>query len=129
MIKDRSYLILVALLDNDQHPLLRFREHHLIGGHSLCSARHLEDIYFQTAPTSGSALHRGAGEPRCPQVLHAYNPVGLRKMQTGLDEQFFQKGVAHLHRRAQLTLILEGSRGKTRSTVESIPAGIGADQH
>ena len=87
-------------LEHQQHALLAFREHHLIGGHAGLALRHVVQDQLDADAAFAGHLHGGGGEPGRAHILDGDDGVGLHQLQAGLDEQFFGERIADLHGRA-----------------------------
>ena len=83
-------------LDGQQHPFLRFGQHHLIRRHLVLTARHFSDINVDAQFTSFRHLHCCARNPRRSAVLHSDNARQLNGFKTRFDENFFEEGITDL---------------------------------
>ena len=127
LVADLVDFLLAALLRHEEHPLLRFGEHHLVRGHPRLAARHRVDV--EEEPTAGARGHldRRRGQPRRAHVLDADQAVGLEKFEAGFEKQFLHEGIAHLHGGALLlALLVELGRGHG-GAVDAVAAGARAD--
>ena len=105
-VENRPRHVLPVGADDDQHPLLAFRQHHLVGGHAGFALRHRIQIKLDADLALARHLHRGTGQPGRPHVLNGDDGVGGHQFQAGFDQQFLGERVAHLHGRALLLGIL-----------------------
>ena len=112
----------------DQHPLLRFGQHHLVGRHALFPAADPVDVDVDPAMASMGELAGRAGEPGRAQILDGGDAVELVQPQARLTQQLLEERIAHLDRRSALGgSLIHLHRGEGRP-VNAIAPGIGADQ-
>ena len=71
LLEDALDLGLAALLDDEQHALLRFGEHDLVGRHAGLALRHVLDVDLDAAAAARAHLGRRTGQPGRAHVLHA----------------------------------------------------------
>src|SRR5450432_2434913 len=119
--------VLPALLRHQQHALLAFGEHDLIGGHAGFALR--DAVQFDLNSDFAAAAHfaSGAGEAGCAHVLNTDDCAGLHGFDAGFEQQLFHERVAHLHVGALLFgLFGEFGAGHGRA-VDAIAAGARAD--
>ena len=79
---------------------MRFRQHHLVGGHTVFAHRDLFQIEPHTKAALVAHFDRRACEPRGPHILNGDNRTCRHEFETGFHQALFCKGIAHLHRRA-----------------------------
>ena len=128
-MEDALDLALTAALDDDEHPLLRFRQHHVVRRHPALTPGHPRDV-DACARTfhPPSAFRHGGCEAGGAEVLDRNHGIGVRKVHARFEEAFFEEGVADLHRRPALrAVVVQLDRGERRA-VDSVPAGVGTDQ-
>ncbi len=82
---------------DDQHPLLRFREHDLIRGHARFALGHPGQVDLDPATAAAGRFASGAGQAGRAHVLHAHHRLRvLEKFQAGLQQQLLNEGIADL---------------------------------
>ena len=111
-----------------QHPLLRLRQHHLVAGHSRLAAMHPVNVQYETTSAASDGFHRRAGEAGRAQILQRADFACGQGLQARFNQRLFQKGIAHLHRGAQLLLFLKGAGRQPGRAVNPVPSGAGAHQ-
>ena len=112
-----------------QHALLRFREHHLVGGHIDFALRDLFQIQSHAKATLVAHLHGGAGQTRRAHVLNGDHGTGLHQLQRGFHQAFFGERVADLNGGA---LFFDGVVKLCRRhgrTTNPVAAGLGTEVH
>ena len=97
LLEHRFDLPLAPGLRDEQHPLLRFREHDLVRGHAGLALRHERHLDVHTALAARTHLGGGAGQAGRAHVLDADQRVGLHDLEAGLHEELFHEGIADLH--------------------------------
>ncbi len=119
-------LLFPPLLHHQQHAFLRFGEHDLVGRHPSLALRHQLQIDLDAGTAPAAHLAGRAGQPGRAHVLNAHDGPGLHRLQTGLQQQLFHEGVAHLDI-GPLLLGLLGELGRGhRGPVDAVAAGLGA---
>ena len=118
---------LAAGLEDRQHPLLAFREHHLVGRHAFFALWHVIEVELDAdAPLAGH-LDRGGGETRRAHVLDRGHGARRHQLQRRLDQQLFGEGVADLNGGALfvggVVELLAGHGG----AMDPVAAGLGAE--
>ncbi len=111
LLEDRARRRLLLGAKDHQHPLLAFREHHLVGGHAALAQRDAIEVQADTQPTLIAHLDGRAGQARRAHVLDGDDCVGSHQLEAGLHQALFGEGVADLHRR---TLFLDRRRTRPR---------------
>ena len=127
LFEDAIAVLLAARLEDGQHALLRFRQHHLIGRHVLLALRHLVEIERDAEAALARHLDGGRGQARRAHVLNGGDRAGGHQLQRGLDQKLFRERVADLHRGALFLGILgELDRGHG-GAVDAVAAGLRAE--
>ena len=98
--KDRAGDIFQFWLQNHQHPLLAFGQHHLVSGHMRFALRHRIQLQLDAKPALIAHLYRRAGQASGPHVLDRDHSTRGHKFQTRFQQTLFGEGVANLHCRA-----------------------------
>ena len=88
MIEDLSCGRLSLRPDDHEHPLLRFRQHHLVGAHPLFPPADAVDIDVDTPTAAMGQLARGTRQSGGAQVLDRRHAVKLVEAQARLTEKF-----------------------------------------
>ena len=119
-------VVFAAGLQDRQHPLLAFRQHHLVGGHAGFALGHGVEVEFDADAALARHLHRGRGEARRSHVLDRGDGAGGHQLQRGLDQELFGEWVAHLHRRALFVGGVVEFLRRHRRAVDAVAPGLGA---
>ena len=127
LLEDPLDLGLAPLLHDEQHPLLRLRQHDLVGRHAGLALRHARHVDLDAGAAARSHLARRARQAGGPHVLNADERVGLHHLETGLEEQLLHERIADLHRRALLRELVVELRRRHRRAVNPVAARLGAD--
>ncbi len=112
---------------DEEHALLRLREHDFVGGHAGFALGDEVELDGDAELALGAHLAGGAGEAGCAHVLDAEDGAGLHDFEAGLEEEFFEEGVAHLDVGALLFGALGELFGGHGGAVDAVAAGLGAD--
>jgi len=117
LVEDRLHLGLAPLVDDDEHALLRLREHDLVARHVRGPLRHLVQLDLDARAGARGRLAGGAGQARRAHVLHAGHAPGRQELEAGLADELLHEGIAHLHGPALLLgrLLGEVLRGEGRA--------------
>ena len=129
--EQRQHVVEVLGLRDDQHPLLRLGQHHLVRRHARLAPRHARDIDVDTGSGARGGLDGARGQPGRAEVLQALDPVAvlLRQFDAGLEQQLLHERIADLHGGAAvLGGVVQLHRGEGRA-VDAVAAGVGADEH
>ena len=106
-MEDAFDLALTASLDDDQHPLLRFREHHVVRSHPTFAPRHPPDVDSRAGtidPTRAFGDRRG--QAGSAQVLDRDHGVGVREVHACFEQAFLEERVADLDGGTSLGAVL-----------------------
>ena len=123
----RLNVLLVAPLDDEQHPLLGLGKHQLVGGHAGFTARDLVEVETDPRPGAARHLEGRAGQPRRPHVLDPDDPVRLHELQTRLEQELLCERIADLDGRPlDLRALAELAR-RHRGSVNPVAARLRAD--
>ena len=125
--EDRFGHLFPARLQHHQHALLRFAEHHFIGGHAGFAARHLVHVENDADFAIGRHLDAGTGQARCTHILDRDNRVARHQFEAGLDQQFLGERIADLHGRTLLVAVIVKFGARHGRAVNPVAAGLGAD--
>ena len=116
-----------ALLGDEQHALLRLRQHDLVRRHAGFALRHERDVDLDAGAAARSHLGGRAGQAGRAHVLDADERVGLHHLEAGLEQQLLHERIADLHRRALLRRLLVELGRRHRRAVDAVAAGLRAD--
>ena len=105
LAEDAEDFFFAALFGHEQHALLRFGEHDLVGRHAGFALRHAVEIDLDADSAAAAHLAGGAGEAGGAHVLNADDGAGLHRFEAGFEQQLFQERIAHLHVGALLLAI------------------------
>ena len=95
--EDAEDFVLAALLGHQQHALLRFGEHDLVGRHAGFALRHAVQIDLDADFAAAAHLAGGAGQAGGAHVLNADDRAGLHGFEAGFEQQLLHERIAHLH--------------------------------
>ena len=124
LVEDALDLGFAAALDDQQHALLRFRQHDLVRRHAGLALRHQRDVDLDARAAARSHLGRGTGQAGGAHVLNADERVGLHHLEARLEQQLLHERIAHLHGRPLLgRLLVELGRRHGRA-VDAVAAGF-----
>jgi hypothetical protein len=126
-VEDLARQLLAAGFQHDQHALLAFGEHELVGVHAGLAHRHLVELDDHAKPALGRHLERRAGEAGRAHVLDGDDGVGRHQLQAGFEQQLLHEGIADLHRRPFALAILVEFGRRHGGAVDAVAAGLGAD--
>ena len=127
LFKDVHDRLLVALLHDDEHALLRLAQQRLVRRHARLALRHFCEIDFHARATTARRLARRARESRCAHVLDARHRVGREQFEARLEQQLLAKWIAHLHRRPVLLALLREVARRERRAREPVASRLRAD--
>ena len=124
-VKDRPGDGFFFRFQDHQHPLLGFRQHHLVGGHVQLAGGHL----IQVQPDSQIALvahfDRRTGQAGSAHVLNGNHGTRGHQFQTGLHQPLFGKGVADLDGGALILDRVVEFRAGHSGPADSVAPGFG----
>jgi hypothetical protein len=127
LVEDRLRLGLLLGAEHHEHPLLAFRQHHLVGGHARFALRDAVEVEADAEAALVAHLDRRAGEARRAHVLDRDHGAGRHEFEAGLEQALFGEGVAHLHGRALLLdRVVELGRGHGRAA-HAVAPRLGAE--
>src|SRR5207245_10507889 len=110
---------------DDEHPLLRLREHHLERRHAAGASGHPADVDAHADAALRRDLARRAREPRGAEVLHGLDRVDRDELERRLEEELLDERVPHLHGRPLAVVTgTELERGQQRRARDAVAAGI-----
>ncbi len=118
--------MLTARLDDDQHPFLGFRQHHLIGGHVLFALGHMIEIQLDAEAARRGHLHGRGGEAGRAHVLDRADGVFTHQFETRLDQLLLGEGVADLNGGAVLFRAFAEFRRRHGGAVNAVATGLRA---
>ncbi len=132
VVEECLYILDVFFLCDDEHALLAFGEHDLVGTHALFAAWHALKVQNGAGAALGAAFDDGRGKPGGAEVLQADDPVAVfgGEFVAGLHQELFHERVADLDCRAHLfeAGLRVRAAGEAARAVDAVPAGIGADE-
>ena len=126
--EDAEDLVFAAFLGDQQHALLRFGEHDLVG--ASCRLALGDRAEFDLDAGAGAAAHfaGGAGQAGGAHVLDADDGAGAHGFEAGFEEQLLHERIAHL----DVGALLLGDSSVNSAEAIAAPwmpsrAGLGAD--
>ena len=114
-------------LQHHQHPLLAFRQHHLVGGHVLFALRHVVEVEPDPEPALVAHLDRRTGEPGGAHVLDRDYGPGLHEFQRRFHEPFLGERVADLYCRALFFDRVVEFGARHRRAADPVAPGLGTE--
>ena len=96
LVENPLYFLFAALVNDDQHALLRFAKHDFVGRHVRDPLRNLAQINLDAGAGAGGGFASGTGQTR------RAHGAGGEQLQAGFQQQLFHERVPHLHRAALL---------------------------
>src|SRR5258708_18866056 len=127
LFKHAEHFVLAAFLGNQQHALLRFAQHDLVGAHAGFALGHAVEFNFDADAAASAHLAGRAGKSGRAHVLNADDRSGLHGFEASLQQEFFEKWIADLHVR---TFRLRGFAeffARHGCAVDAVTSGLGAD--
>ena len=94
--EDAQDFVFAAFFGDEQHALLAFGEHDLVGAHAGFALRHEVELDIEADAAARAHLAGGAGEAGSAHVLNADDGAGLHGFKAGFEEQLFHERVADL---------------------------------
>ena len=111
---------LTPRLADDEHALLAFGKHDLVGRHVGFAHGHLVEVEHHAAVALGAHLAGGARQARRAHVLNADDDVRREGFERGLQQEFFGKRIADLHAGASGFALFGDFFGSKRSAVDAV---------
>jgi hypothetical protein len=96
-VEDRAGRGLLFGVEHHQHPLLGFRQHHLIGGHRRFAHRHKVEVERDAKPALVAHLDRRTGQPGRAHILDRDYRAAVHQFEARLQQTLFGERVADLH--------------------------------
>ena len=127
LFKDVHHGLLVALLHDDEHALLRFAQQRLVGRHARLALRHFREVNLHARAAAARRLARRAREARRAHVLDARHRVGREQFEARLHQQLLAERIAHLHRGPVLLALLREIARCERRAREPVAPRLRAD--
>ncbi len=127
LLEHALHFRLAAALDDEQHALLRFRQHDLVRRHAGFPLRHARDVDFHADAAARSGFRRRARQARGAHVLHADARVGRHHLEARLEQQLLHERIADLHGRAFVRRTVVELGRRHRGAVDAVAARLGAD--
>jgi hypothetical protein len=95
--KDVGDGFFLSLADDDEHPLLRFGKHDLVGGHARLALGDEGEVDLDAAVAPAGCFAGRAGQAGRAHVLHADDGFGvLEQFEAGLKEKLLDERIADL---------------------------------
>ena len=115
------------MFGHQQHALLAFGEHDLVGGHAGFALRNEVELDVEAHAAARAHLAGGTGQAGRAHVLNADDGAGLHGFKAGFQQQLLHEGIAHLHvGTLGLGALVELFAGHGRA-VDAVAAGLCAD--
>ena len=125
--EDAQHFVFAAFFGDQQHALLAFGEHDLVGAHAGFALRHEVELDVEADAAARAHLAGGAGEAGRAHVLNADDGAGLHGFKAGFEQQLLHERVADLDVGALcFGAFLELFAGHG-CAVDAVAAGLGAD--
>ena len=97
LFEDLEDFVFTAFLGDEQHALLGFAEHDLVGGHAGFALGDVVEFDLDANATASTHFTSGTGEAGSAHVLNAEDGAGLHGLETCFEQKFFEEGIANLH--------------------------------
>ena len=127
LAEDLEHFVLTSAFHREQHPLLRLREHHLVGRQARLAPGNEIQIQLDATAAAGRHLGARAGQAGGAHVLHADDRTGGEGFEAGLEQHLLHERIAHLHRRPFLLAALAELGRRHRRAVNAVAPGLRAD--
>ncbi len=124
LFKDAEDLIFAALLRDQQHALLRFAQHDLVGSHASLPLRNAIQFDFDAGAPARAHLAGRAGQSGRAHVLNADDGPGLHGFEAGFEQKFFEEWIADLHIRALRFRAFAELFARHGRAVNAVPPGL-----
>ena len=100
LVENAFHFLFAALVDHDEHALLRFRKHEFVAAHVRRALGNF--VEFDLDARAGARRHFAGGtcQTRRAHVLHAGDCAGGEQFETRFAHKFFHERIADLHRTA-----------------------------
>src|SRR5581483_2744048 len=119
--------LFASLLRDQQHALLRFAQHDLVGAHAGLALRHAVHFDFDSNVTARAHLAGGTSQAGGAHVLNANDSASLHGLQASFEQQLFEKWIADLDIRPfRFRLFAELFAGHG-GAMNAVAAGLRAD--
>ena len=118
----------VGRLGDDQHPLLRLTEHHLVWGHARLASRGAGNIDLDAAAASMRELGGAPAQPGRPEILHRDHAWIASQLEARLHQALLEKRVADLHRGTARGALRIQHHRREAGPMDAVAAGVGAHQ-
>ena len=118
---------LAPRLADDEHALLAFGKHDLVGRHVGFAHGHLVEVEHHAAVALGAHLAGGARQARRAHVLNADDEVRREGFERGCEQKFFGKRIADLHAGTPGLAFFGDFFGSKRSAVDAVAPRRRAD--
>ena len=109
LVENAFHFLFAALVDDDEHALLRFRKHDLVAAHVRRALRNFVEFDLDARAGARGHFAGGTGQTRRAHVLHAGDATGGEQFEARFAHEFFHERIADLHRAA---LLLGGFLGQ-----------------
>ena len=96
LCEDAQDFVFAALFGDEQHALLAFGEHDLVGAHAGFALRHAVELDVEADAAARAHLAGGAGEAGSAHVLNADDGAGLHGFKAGFEQQLLHERIADL---------------------------------
>ena len=125
-LEDRPRLGLLLGLQHHQHPLLGFRQHHLVGGHVGFALGHAVQDQLDPQAALVAHLDRRTGQARGPHVLDRDHRARRHQLKARFQQAFLGERIADLHGGTLvLDRVIELGAGHGRAA-DAVAPGLGA---
>src|SRR5688572_5296162 len=127
LVKNVVQFLLATLVGDEQHTLLRFAEHDLVGGHGCLALRNSVEFDFHTSAAARPHFAARTGKSGGSHILDADNKAFLHGLQTSLEQQLFHERIADLNVGPLGAGVFAESGRRHRGPVNAVTAGLRAD--
>ena len=124
--EDAQHFVFAAFFGDEQHALLAFGEHDLVGAHAGFALRNEIELDIEAHAAARAHLAGGAGEAGRAHILNADDGARLHGFKAGFEQQLLHERIADLHIGALgLGAFVEFFAGHGRA-MNAVAAGFGA---
>ena len=125
--EDAQHLVFAAFFRDQQHALLAFRKHDLVGAHAGFTLRNQIEFDIEADAAARAHLAGGTGEAGSAHILNAHDGAGLHGFKTCFEQQLLHERVADLHVGALGLSSFVEFFARHRRAVNAVAAGLGPD--
>ena len=126
-LEDPKDLVFAPPLCDEQHALLRFAEHDLVGVHAAFALRDKVEFDLDPDATTSSHLTSRTSEAGGAHILNADNCSSLHRFKTSFQQQFFEERITNLDVRTLLLRAFLELFARHGGAVNAVASGLSAN--